>query len=182
MFQLSFTEFPVLYTDRLVLRRIERDDAQQIFMLRSDTEVMAYLDRDPMQSVEEGAELISRIDTSFQSGDGISWAISLKDNATMIGYAGIWRIDKPHYRGEIGYTLSPAFWGKGIMSEALKAIVAFGFHSMNLHSMEANINPNNIASIKIVEKLGFVREAYFMENYYYNGKFLDSAIYSLVNK
>jgi ribosomal-protein-alanine N-acetyltransferase len=87
---------------------------------------------------------------------------------------------KEHYRGEVGYVLLPEYQGKGIMHEALGAVIAYGFDVMKLHSIEANTNPNNTPSHKLLERHGFVREAYFKENYYYNGKFLDSAIYSLI--
>jgi len=70
---------------------------------------------------------------------------------------------------------------KGIMQEALIKILDHGFNIMRLHSVEANVNPNNLASIKFLEKNDFIREAYFKENYYFNGRFLDSAIYSLIN-
>ena len=98
----------------------------------------------------------------------------------MIGMAGLWRIMKEHHRAEIGYTLLPELWNKGLMSEVLKKIIHFGFYEINLHSIEANINPENLASKKVLEKAGFKQEAYFRQNYFYNGQFLDSAIYSLI--
>lgn len=100
----------------------------------------------------------------------------------MIGSGGIWRIQKDHLRGEIGYELSKEFWGNGIMTEALKEIVKFGFEKMNLHSIEANLDPENTGSVRLLEKLGFIREGYFAESYYFNGKFTDTGTYSLLNK
>ena len=87
-----------------------------------------------------------------------------------------------HCRGEIGYALKPEYWGKGFMTEALKTIIDFGFHKMNLHSIEANVNPKNQKSKKLLKRLGFRKEAYFRENYLFEGKFLDSEIYSLLKK
>ena len=89
-------------------------------------------------------------------------------------------MQKEHYRAEIGYVLHPAQQGKGIMDEAIKAVLQYGFETMKLHSVEANVNPANTNSMKLLEKNGFVKEAYFKENYYYNGKFIDSVIYSLI--
>ena len=77
--------------------------------------------------------------------------------------------------------LLPSEWKKGYMNEAIKRVIDFGFHSMKLHSIEANINPNNIASAQLLKKYHFIKEAYFKEDYYFNGKFLDSEIYSLLN-
>lgn len=90
-------------------------------------------------------------------------------------------MDKEHYRAEIGYSLLPDYWSKGYMAEAARCAIDYGFSMLNFHSIEANVNPNNAASIRLLEKMNFVREAYFRENFYYDGKFLDSAIYSLLN-
>jgi ribosomal-protein-alanine N-acetyltransferase len=72
------------------------------------------------------------------------------------------------------------FQGKGIMQEAMSAVIKYGFEKMNLHSIEANVNPANESSIKLLERNDFIKEAYFKENYFYDGKFLDTAIYSLL--
>lgn len=106
----------------------------------------------------------------------------MKGTTSIIGTIGYWRMQKEHYRVEIGYILYNGYQGKGIVDEALKALIKYGFQTMQLHSIEANVNPANAASMKLLEKNGFVKEAYFKENYYYNGKFLDSVIYSLVNR
>ena len=87
---------------------------------------------------------------------------------------------KEHYRAEIGYLLSDAFQRRGIMQEAITAAINYGFNVMRLHSIEANVNPGNTASIMLLEKNKFMREAYFRENFYYNGKFMDSLVYSLL--
>jgi ribosomal-protein-alanine N-acetyltransferase len=78
--------------------------------------------------------------------------------------------------------LLPQFWNKGLMSEAIKKVLDFGFNTMELHSIQANIDPNNMVSAAILKKFNFEREAYFKENFFFNGKFMDSEIYSLLNK
>ncbi len=83
-------------------------------------------------------------------------------------------------RAEIGYAMKPEYWGKGYIQEALIKVIYFGFNEFCLHSIEANVNPDNASSIKLLEKCGFKKEAYFKEDYFYNGKFLDSVIYSLL--
>ena len=100
--------------------------------------------------------------------------------ALLIGTIGFWRITKEHYRAEIGYALHPDFHRKGITQEAMIEVLNYGFEMIRLHSVEANVNPNNEASKKLLEKNKFVQEAYFKENYFSNGQFLDSAIYSLL--
>jgi ribosomal-protein-alanine N-acetyltransferase len=180
MLEFNFNPFPILTTERLVLRQINNNDVNELFFLRSDKTVMKYIDRAPAQSAEDALQFIQMITNGTINNDDITWGISLKDDPKLIGYLGFWRMKKEHHRGEIGYALHPAYYGKGIMHEAVKTILDYGFNTMKLHSVEANVNPENLASIKLLERNGFVREAYFKEDYLYNGKFLDSAIYSLL--
>ena len=108
--------------------------------------------------------------------------MALKENPDqMIGAIGYWRTNLANHRAEIGYMLSPQYWKKGYVSEALKKTIEFGFEEVNFHTIQANINPGNDASRKILLQHGFVKEAYFKEDYYFNGKFLDSEIYGLLN-
>ena len=85
---------------------------------------------------------------------------------------------KEHYRAEIGYVLDPAYWRKGIMKETILRTLDYGFSTLGLHSVEARINPHNIASASVLESTGFVREAYFKEDFFHRGKFEDTAVYS----
>lgn len=173
--------FPSLQTERCLLRQVSLWDADALLKLRSDPEVMRFLDREPMTSISESEAMISSMEQSRENGSGISWGICLDPAGPVIGVAGVWRIVREHFRGEIGYTLLPEFWNRGLMTEVLRRIIRFAFDDMKLHSLEANVNPQNSSSIRLLEKLGFVREAYFRENFYFNGQFLDSAIYSLLD-
>ena len=179
--ELNFTPFPELKTERLVLRRILMEDAQALFEMRSDERVMQFLDRPRAKSIADAENLIRLIDHDIENNIGITWGVSLTGTSRLIGTMGFWNITKAHFRAEIGYLLHPDFQGKGLMMEAAKKTIDFGFREMELHSIGANINPNNLRSAKMLEKCGFVKEAHFRENYYYDGKFLDSVIYSLIN-
>lgn len=180
MFEVNFSPFPVLTTERLVLREALMKDAPEVFFLRSDAEVIKYIDRAPAQSLEEAQNFIQLLSDNRTNNTGISWTITLKDDDTMLGNIALWRFEKEHYRAEIGYVLHPSQQGKGIMAEAMAAVTDYAFNHIKLHSIEGNINPGNMASQRVLERAGFVREAYFRENYYYDGKFTDSAIYSLL--
>lgn len=181
MLELNFNPFPELVTERLLLRKITDNDDKALFEMRSDERVMQFIDRPLAKSIDDVRDLIKKINDGLEKNEGINWAISLQSSPLLIGTIGFWRTEKEHYRGEIGYMLHPDFQKKGIMQEAMVKVIDHGFNVMKLHSVEANVNPLNISSIKILEKNGFVREAYFKENYFSNGKFLDSAIYSLLN-
>lgn len=180
MLQLNFSPFPKLTTERLVLRKVEESDADEIFFLRSDKTVLQYLDKEPAASKDEALQWIKMIQESQNNGDVILWGITLKGEQKIIGTITFWNISKQHYRAETGYVLHPDHQRKGIMLEAMEAVLHYGFTKMKLHSVAANVNPGNTSSIKLLEKNNFIREAYFKEDYFFNGTFGDSAIYSLL--
>lgn len=182
MMNLNLKQFPILETERLQLRCLIDNDAKALFRLRSDEKVMRFMDRPPFTSEDQAIEVIRKDHAGFDAGDNINWAISFKTAPEMIGYVGFWRLFKEHYRAEVGYALSPDFWGTGIMNEALVKIIEFAFKSCQFHSIEGNVSPSNLASIHLLEKVGFRREAHFRENFFFNGKFLDSYIYSLLER
>lgn len=180
MLQINFNPFPVLETERLVLRRIAEQDVAEIFFLRSDENVMRYIDRPRVTTQQEALAMIEKFWKLELENEGINWAISLKERSKLIGTISLFNFVTEHYRGELGYILHPEYQGKGIMQEAVKQALDYGFGHLGLHSIEANVNPDNNASIKVLERNKFVREAYFKENYFYDGKFMDTAVYSLL--
>lgn len=180
MLTLNFNPFPILSTKRLVLRQISVDDVKEVFTLRSDTTIMQFINRPLAKTTPDALQLIQKIIDCTAAVEGITWAISLQNNTTLIGTIGFWMIDKENHRAEIGYLLHPDHQQKGIMQEAIEAVLAYGFTTMQLHSVEANVNPANEASKKLLDKNKFIQEGYFRENYFFEGQFLDSAIYSLI--
>lgn len=179
MVQLHFEPFPVLETERLVLRQISIADAEDIFLLRTNPEAMKYINRPALQSNDDVIELINKM---TNTAERINWGITLKNQNKIIGTIGYHKIDKENYRAEIGYMLSPEYWNTGLMSEAITKVIEYGFNAMNLHSIEAVINPENTVSRKILRKFNFIKEGYFKENFYFEGKFLDSEVYSLIKR
>jgi len=178
MLKIDFSVFPELETERLILRRTCLNDVNELFALRSDASVMQYIPRPLSANLEEAAEHIRIMDEKINGNELINWAVTLKGQSEMIGTIGYYRIKPDHYRAEVGYMLLPDFQGKGYISEAVAKVVDYGFHHMKLHSVEAVIDPENTASAGVLLKCGFVKEAHFKENEYYNGKFLDTAVYS----
>ena len=181
MMQLNFNPFPVLHTQRLKLRQVKETDAERLFILRSDERVMKYLDRPGPGAIAEILELIGRITNDVENNRGITWAITLKGEDSLIGTIGYWKVSPENFRAEIGYLLDPGFQHQGIMNEALVKVIDFGLANMHLHSIAADVNPANKSSIKLLERNNFVREGYLRENYYYEGHFIDTAMYALVN-
>lgn len=181
MLFINFSDFPELETQRLKLRRADLNDVNELFALRSDPNIMKYIPRPVATSLEEATEHFKMMDEKISNNEMINWAITLKDNPKMIGTIGYFRMKPEHYRAEIGYMLLPDFHGKGYVTEAINGVVDYGFTKMGLHSIEAMIDPENIASAKVLEKCSFVKEAHFKENEFYNGEFIDTVIYSKLN-
>ncbi|MGK3998010.1 GNAT family N-acetyltransferase [Sorangium sp. So ce1024] len=176
----AFDPFPVLTTPRLRLRALDPGDAERVFRLRSDPDVMRYIGRAPDGSVAATEQHLAAILESIREGASIGWGITLKDSGELIGTGGFVRWNKPHRWAEIGYAILPAFWGQGIMTEALRAMLPFGFASMDLHRVEAQLDPENRASARVLERLGFVREGQHRQNWCYEGQFTDTAVYGLL--
>jgi len=178
-----FSPFPELTTDRLLLRSMTMDDAASVLELRSNPQVMKYISRPLAKTMADGQAWVQLVLDALERNDGITWCICLKEQpATHIGTIGFWRMQKENYRAEIGYMLHPLHQGKGIAYEAIQAVLKYGFEVMQLHSAEAHVDPENMASIGLLQKAGFVREGLFKENYFFNGAFLDTAVYSKLNK
>ncbi len=179
MLQTNFIPFPEIKTERLFLRRLNDKDLHQILLLRSDNDVMKYIDRKKAKDLKDAEEFLKMIDDSLRTGEGILWGIELKEKpGLLIGYICYWRLLKEHFRAEVGYMLLPEFWNKGIMTEALSEVINFGYDKMKLHSIEARINPDNKASASLLVSTGFIKEAYFKEDYFFNGGFGDTEVYS----
>lgn len=178
----DFSKFPILETDRLLLRQIVKDDTPEMFSLRSNPEIMRFIPREMPKNLDDALKHIEFMQGLLESGECINWAICLKENQKLIGNIGYFRMQPENHRAEVGYMLSTEFHGKGIMQEALERIINYGFNELKLHSIEAVTDPENYASWKLLEKNGFIREGHFKEDCYWQGKYLDSYVYSLLNK
>jgi ribosomal-protein-alanine N-acetyltransferase len=177
MLDIHFQSFPMIESDRLILREITPEDAGTLFALRSHPDVARYLDRDNDRDVAAVVELIQSMDNAFASGDGVQWGITQRHSNNLIGVVCLWRFDKTNHRAEVGYMLHPHAWRQGIMTEAVRAVLDYAFRELKLHSVEANTSVANLASHALLLKCGFVQEAHFRENWYYNGVFHDSLIF-----
>lgn len=186
MLSVNFTPFPRLTTERLIFRQLKAGDESEIFKLRSDEKVNKYLTRSNYKTMEEASAFINKINKGIENNESIYWGITQKPGDVhpgdkLIGTICLWNIQPEHYRAELGYELNPDFWGKGVMSEAIPKIIEYGFETMKLHSLEADLDPGNSRSAILLEKNGFVREGHFKESVYFNGKFLDRVVYTLLN-
>ncbi|MDQ0154466.1 GNAT family N-acetyltransferase [Robertmurraya andreesenii] len=150
--------FPVLETERLILREIIETDRLDILEYLSDEEVMKFYGMSPFRDEEEALEEINWYRKIFDFGVGIRWGITLKEINKVIGSCGFHNWDKRHHRAEIGFELSKHYWNKGIMGEALRAIIPFGFVELNINRIQALVEPENFASLGLLKKLKFNEE------------------------
>lgn len=157
MIQLDFNPFPDLLTDRLLLRSFQAVDQQAVFALRSDPTVAKYLDRPLMQQEAAALEYIKKMIKGVQNNQWIIWAISTK-NGPMIGSVCLWNIVAEEAQADIGYELLPHFQGRGFMQEAVTAVLNYGFQEMRLQKICAVFDKRNQASLKLLEKHGFVQD------------------------
>lgn len=180
MVTINFNPFPVLKTNRLLLRQLEPADVNEVFIMRTDDRAMEYIDRAKCKSTEEALAFIEMLNRLENNNESITWGITFQGQKNIVGTICIWHIDVDNYRAEVGYTMLPDYFGKGIMQESLAKVLEYAFQQLKLHSVEARVNPGNSASIKLLERSGFVREAYFKEHYLYEGKFKDTVVYSIL--
>ncbi len=176
-----FDPFPTLETPRLVLRELVPGDLDVVVRIQQDPRVVRYLGRATL-TVEQVKERLELVASGIREGTSVRWGLSLRDGGELAGTAGFWRWNQEHRWAEIGYDLAPERWGSGLMTEALGVVLRYGFDAMGLHRVEANTDPENKGSRRVLEKLGFVQEALVRENWYHEGRFLDSAFYGLLRR
>ncbi|HCH1152161.1 TPA: GNAT family N-acetyltransferase [Vibrio parahaemolyticus] len=158
-------------TERLILRALVAEDAGDLFSIFSDNEVMKYWNTEPWVSVDEAKTFITDSARSMDSNTEV-----------ILGKIMLFSFAKESRRAEIGFGVSRDFWGKGIVLEAGSALIEHAFHTLKLRRIEAEIDPDNIASGKALERLGFVKEGFLRQRWEVNGVVLDSAIYGLLAK
>lgn len=172
--------FPILTTGRLTLRRLRPSDAADVLVFRGDWEVQKY-NGPVFQNVKEVQTLIEELHDEYLALTGVSWAVTLTGDGAVLGLFGLHHWSKYHRRAEVGFDLARAFWGKGVASEALRAIVHFGFERMNLHRIHASTIADNHRSVRLLERLGFWREGTKRQHSWEeDGAFHDSAMYGLL--
>ncbi len=178
----DFDVFPVIETQRLTLREMVPEDAEAVFRIFSDVEVMRYYDIPAFTGIEEAQSLIVRQHQRFEQKERFRWGIALKSNNSIIGTGGYVDWNKHWYCGELGYDLARIYWRQGVMSEAVLAMIDFGFTSMELNRIEAEVMPENSASTGLLRKIGFREEGIRREYGFWDGAFHDLALFSLLRR
>ena len=168
----DFSEFPILETDRLILRRIVPDDIEDWLAILQNEDVRRYLvDMEDNTVFDDVREIIGWADSIYREQTGIRWAITVKPDTTMIGSCGFHVYRAENRSLEIGYELSRNYWRRGIMTEALAAVLAFCFEQLNVHRIEADVTAGNVASAELLKSLGFIHEGTWRDKVHIRGRF-----------
>jgi [ribosomal protein S5]-alanine N-acetyltransferase len=165
---------------RIRLRAMTVVDVPRLFAQFSDPKVMRYWSRGPLMRVEDAREMFDEIDRGVRAGEFLQWAIARCNDDLMIGSCALFAQNKAHRRAEIGFALSSAHWGHGYAQEAVRLALGHAFGVLDLHRIEADVDPRNLASLQLLERVGFVREGLLRERWHVGGETQDSAIYALL--
>ncbi|WP_255595018.1 GNAT family protein [Lysobacter sp. BMK333-48F3] len=170
----------VLTTQRLSLRPLRPDDAPALLAICSDPQVMRYWSSPPWEAIGQAEALIARDREAMASGQYLR--LGIERDGGLIGYCTLFQLDAQNRRAELGYVLAAAAWSQGYMREALRALLDYGFDALDLHRIEADTDPRNRASVRCLERLGFVREGLLRERWIVAGEVSDTALYGLLRQ
>ena len=173
------TEFPILKTERLLLRQFADTDLENVFKGLSHPKVIKYYGVN-YQTLEATKEQMTFFADLEKNGTGIWWAVCSIDNKTFYGAGGLNSLNKEHKKAEIGFWLISDFWGKGIMKEAMPLICNYGFNNLGLHRIEGIVETENVNCKNAMAKLNFQYEGTMKECEVKNGKFISLDIYAMV--
>ena len=183
MFSLSpFENMPQIETERLVIRKVSVKDAQDMFEYSRDPEVARHVLWDAHRSVMDSRGYIKYLQRKYRLGEPSSWGIALKDTDKLIGTIGFMWWQQDNSAAEVGYSLGRAYWNRGYMTEALKAVIKYAFTEMKLHRIEAQHEVLNPASGAVMAKAGMKKEGVLRGRLYNKGKYVDVALYAILSE
>jgi ribosomal-protein-alanine N-acetyltransferase len=179
-FDAALVQFPTLSTRRLQLRQLRPTDAEAMFAIKGDLEVTKHYGQEPHEALDDTLAWIQRLQASYGRGEDLAWSLTLKGEDTIIGAITLWNLDPASRRGEIGYELHPAYGKQGLMTEALTAILTFGFTELELHRIEATPFADNAPSESLLLKLGFQHEGTLRQRHSFRGEYKDQLYLGLL--
>jgi len=171
-----------LDTKRLIIRPVIYDDKAEIFEYRSDTATNKYQGWIP-KTIEDVESFIEKISKQMnEPGTWFQFVIIEKETQKIVGDLGIHFLDNENKQVEIGCTLNKYFQNRGYATESIKRVIEYLFNELKKHRIITSIDPDNKNAIRLVERIGFRKEAHFVESLFLNGKWVDDLIYALIEK
>jgi RimJ/RimL family protein N-acetyltransferase len=171
---------PVLTTDRLVLRPLKTEDAAGLFAIFSDPAVVRFWSTEAWTDISFAETAIARAQEGYRDETDIHFAVELVRGGQLIGTVKLHHFFNQNNRCELGYAIASAHWGQGYASEAIGAALEHGFREVGLNRVEADIDPRNEASARVLEKLGFRKEGYMPQRWLVHGQYADTVNYGLL--
>jgi len=180
-FETAVSDFPILKTERLILREIVATDAPALFAIYSDVDAMRWFGTDPLTDVEEAVKHVETFAEWRKAiNPGTRWAIVQNTTGRLIGTCGLFKWSPSRRSCTVGYELAQQAQGNGFMCEALSAILDWGFEYMSLNRIEAQVHPENKPSISLITLLGFAREGLLRQAGFWLGEHRDLIVFSLL--
>lgn len=177
---MPFVERSTLTTPRLILRPPRLDDADAFYEIWSDAQAMRYFSFPAMTDPQQARQRMPRLVSGSDEGKAVVCIVELRETGEALGNCDLFHIDEQCRRAEIGFSMKRRHWGHGFMSEAADAVIAHAFGALQLRRLEADIDPRNTASARLLERLGFVREGLLRERWMVGDEVSDSALYGLL--
>jgi ribosomal-protein-alanine N-acetyltransferase len=171
---------PTLTGPRLSLRQLTEADAQQLFHVFSDPQVMRYWSRGVLTRLQEAEEMLAAIERGWREDAFYQWGVVPAGAGSVIGTATLFRIEREHRRAELGFAIGSAWWRRGFGTAVVSLLVEHAFGPMGLSRLEADVDPRNLASLRVLERFGFRREGLLRERYRVAGETQDSVILGLL--
>ncbi|WP_448698471.1 GNAT family N-acetyltransferase [Mucilaginibacter sp. AW1-3] len=159
MLNLNFKPFPKIETERLTLRQLDIADAADLYPIRTHPVVLRYTNMAVHQNVAQTEAFIKLILANEAAGEAVLWAITLKNEPALIGTICFWNIEPEKDRAEIGYILQPDLHGRGLMGEAVSAVIDYGFEVMKLQTIIADLHEENETSVRLLKRRYFVKQS-----------------------
>lgn len=177
-----YNRIPTIQTDRLILRKLAKEDADDMFKYASEPAVSRFMPWEAHKTIEDTKEFLAFVIKAYEQQRKLTWAIELKATGQMIGTIDYVSWQPKRFKAEIAYTLSPEYWGKGLMREAVDGLLAFGFKEMELNKVEAPIMLENVQSRRLAQKLGMTQEGVARDHMIIKGGFVDLAMYAILKR
>lgn len=177
-----FINLPTLETKRLILRKMTLDDAEDVFECCSDLEVFKFVGGKAHRTIEDTRRFLKDVFEKYERKEIVVWGLFHKEHSKLIGDCGFIKWDASQARAELDYLLSKEYWNQGLMTEAVKEVIRFGFEKMQLNRIQAICELDNIASARVMEKVGMQFEGVLRNYIQHEGKPLDMKMYSIIRK
>jgi len=177
---MDWKNLPTINTDRVRLRWMSDADIDALYTIFSNPEVMRYWSSPPIPDRNAAAQILKGAHEGFHNRTLLKWGLAKRADDALIGTVTLINLSFDNRRAEIGYALGRGHWGNGYMHEALQGLLNYAFEVLDLHRLEADVDPRNSASIRTLERLGFQREGYLRERWQVDGEIQDALFYGLL--